>query len=154
MSVIQFCSLRALVFSLGAIVLAAPSTPLWAGELASMHRQHMEGGRVCMSSHTHTGQAAPFATRDAAIAAAIVNWQDYTVAEYGPRWGRFALAAGKDATCKVHRGKWGCHVYARPCRLGQLAETRKRMTPRRKPDTVVRRHRHREVRRGHPRRLY
>jgi hypothetical protein len=86
--------------------------------LAGLHDQRREGNKVCMSEHEHYGSSSGHPTRKAAEAAAGIDWQGFTAWEYGPDWGRFALAAGKRMACSQSASGWGCEVNARPCRPG------------------------------------
>ncbi|MGH6815999.1 MAG: hypothetical protein ACREC6_09855 [Hyphomicrobiaceae bacterium] len=85
--------------------------------LSDIHDQRRESNRICMVDHFHSGASSGRPTRKNAEVAAIANWADFTVLEYGPPWGRYTLAGSKTMTCVQESGSWGCSVEARPCKL-------------------------------------
>jgi len=107
---------RAIAAALCLITVLAAAQPAAARELASMHDQRVENGQICMSSHEHIAFAGPYDSKRTAYVRAVKKWQDYTVDEYGHAWGSFRRSAGKDVTCTIKRGKWGCKLRSRPCR--------------------------------------
>ena len=56
--------------------------------LASIHEWRHAGSKTCFVDHTHDGSGTG-ATKSAALAEAIRNWQDFTVLEYGTDWGYY-----------------------------------------------------------------
>ncbi len=83
--------------------------------LAGMHEHRREKGKLCMSSHVHTGSGTG-ATKEAARKAAIRSWIDFTDFEYGSRWASFANAAGATTRYTKEVSGWSATVDARPCR--------------------------------------
>ena len=96
----------------GALVAALPAA---AQGLDGLHDQRAEGGRWCMSSHTHMGSGSG-PTRQAAERDAASNYASVTAWEYGNNWGSFQLAASRTTSCSQSGGSWSCSVEARPCR--------------------------------------
>ncbi|MEZ5849303.1 MAG: hypothetical protein R3D68_01465 [Hyphomicrobiaceae bacterium] len=80
-----------------------------------LHAQVRVGNKVCFVDHTHQGNSSGQASKKAALAAAISDYQGFTGWEYGSAWGRFSLAADKRVSCSGGP-PWGCTVEARPCR--------------------------------------
>ncbi len=107
--------------SLGALcvatVIGLASTPALAKDdgLSWLHKQVRVGNKVCFVDHTHQGNSSGQASKKAAMAAAISDYQGFTAWEYGSSWGRFALAADKKVSCSGGP-PWSCTVVARPCR--------------------------------------
>ena len=89
--------------------------PAAAQGLDGLHDQRAEGGRWCMSDHSHAGSGSG-STRQAAERDAISNYAGFTAWEYGNNWGSYALAAGKSMSCSQGGGSWSCSLEARPCR--------------------------------------
>ena len=58
-------------------------------------------------------------SRKGAEAAAIRQWQVFTVDEYGTAWGRYAIAEAKSMKCAAAGSRWVCKTEARPCRMGK-----------------------------------
>lgn len=104
--------------SLALIALAAvsTSTPVFAQALEDLHDQRAEGGRWCMSDHTHTSSSSGGATRAAAEREAISNWAGFTGWEYGSHWASWRIAGSRTMNCSQSGGAWSCQVEARPCR--------------------------------------
>jgi hypothetical protein len=106
----------AAVAVLSALAMASPAD---AG-LDKLHRQAVEGGRMCMTSHHHFMSSGTWPSKAQAMGVARRGWERFTAAEYGPRWGSLALAGGVDYGCaagRSHRGAtWSCNLKARPCR--------------------------------------
>lgn len=94
-----------------------PLQPAIAQEtgLSDMHEQRRERGKTCMTSHFHSGSGTG-ATKEAARAAAIRSWSDFTNFEYGPRWARFSNAASPTVSYTRESSGWSAAVEARPCR--------------------------------------
>lgn len=99
------------------IATAAPSQAL-----DYLHDQRREAGRICMSSHFHTGESDLHRTKAAAQRIAIQRWVEFTAGEYGGAWGSIKLARSRSMECGPSgRGGdtgWFCRVEARPCRRG------------------------------------
>ena len=68
-----------------------------------------------MLDHFHDGSGAG-PTRAAAQRAAVQAWTDFTVWEYGRRWGSFGASVSKRVSCSGSRGSFSCNVSSRPCR--------------------------------------
>ncbi|MDX2307948.1 MAG: hypothetical protein NW216_06910 [Hyphomicrobium sp.] len=85
------------------------------GGLAGMHDQRRERGRLCMSDHFHSGSGVG-KTKEAAKAAAIRSWADFTAFEYGNRWASFSIAGSKGISYTKENAGWSATVEARPCR--------------------------------------
>ena len=85
--------------------------------LDGLHDQRVEGGRVCMSDHTHAGSGSG-ATRQLAEREAAASYTSFTALEYGDAWGSWRLAAGRTTNCSQSGGSWSCSIEARPCRPG------------------------------------
>ncbi len=97
------------------ILFAAPAAADSSG-LAGMHDWRKEGGKTCFTDHWHYGNGDGMKTKQAAINAAIVSWQNFTDVEYGSDWAVFKQAASKSVGCTTSTGVWNCQVEARPCR--------------------------------------
>ena len=82
---------------------------------ATSHTLRKEGGRLCMADHAHTGSGTS-ATKNAARAAAIRAWADFTNLEYGSDWARFGRAAGAVTRYTKEEKGWTATVDARPCK--------------------------------------
>lgn len=85
--------------------------------LDGLHDQRAEGGRWCMSDHTHVGSGSG-ATRQAAEREAASSYSSFTALEYGNQWGSWRLAAGRTTNCSQTAGSWSCNIEGRPCRPG------------------------------------
>jgi len=83
--------------------------------LAGLHEWVKVGRKTCMVDHFHDGSGTG-ATKAQAQAAAIRAWTDFTAWEYGPHWGRYALAVSKTVSCSGGPGNFNCSVSARACR--------------------------------------
>ena len=83
--------------------------------IAEIHAWAKVGSKTCMLDHFHDGSGSG-RTRAQAERAAIRAWAEFTAWEYGSPWGRYAIAAGKKASCSPASGGWTCAVQARPCR--------------------------------------
>ena len=101
----------------GLIAFATGTLPAYAQEsgLAGMHDWRREGGRTCMSEHTHEGTGSGN-TKNNAMKAAIRAWAGFTSWEYGNRWGSYNRAASKTASCYKTGSGYSCTVQARPCK--------------------------------------
>ncbi len=86
--------------------------------LDGLHEQRREGGRICMTEHTHAGSAAGQPSKQLALASATRDWAGFTAWEYGMPWGSWNLAASKSVSCNKG-SSWSCTVEARPCRRGR-----------------------------------
>lgn len=53
------------------------------------------GGRICLAAHEHYGESPPWPSKRGAMAAAKRAWELSTLWEYGTRWNKYRLAAGK-----------------------------------------------------------
>ncbi len=84
--------------------------------LVGLHELRREGGKVCMSEHTHSGSSTGQPTKKAAEVMAMRNWAEFTGWEYGGAWGNPALAGGRRMSCNGTQGKYNCDFEARPCR--------------------------------------
>ncbi len=93
---------------------AAPSQEESA--LVGLHDLRREGGKVCMSDHTHNGSSAGQPTKKAAEVAAMNAWASFTALEYGGAWGNPALAGSRQMSCNGTPGAFNCDFVARPCR--------------------------------------
>lgn len=102
--------------ALSALIPAVPATADDTGVAQALHTIRREGGRLCLDGHFHNGTSAGQASKKAALAAAIDNWQGFTAWEYGTDWARFRKAASKSMKCSISGSSWGCSVDARPCR--------------------------------------
>lgn len=83
--------------------------------LSWLHPQMRVGNKVCFVDHTHQGNSSGHASKKAALAAAITDYQNFTGWEYGSSWGTFSRAANKQVSCSGGP-PWSCNVEARPCR--------------------------------------
>ncbi len=88
--------------------------------LDRLHKQRIEGGRLCMIDRWHYKSSSAWPTRAAAEATVRASWRRFTAAEYGAAWGDPALAADAHLDCAAARGArgdtWSCNLKARPCR--------------------------------------
>lgn len=88
--------------------------------LDKLHKQRVEGGRVCFIDHWHYKASGAWPSKAEAQAAASKSWSRFTGAEYGPQWGDLRNAAEVGMECGSvagHRGPtWSCNLKARPCR--------------------------------------
>lgn len=99
-------------------ILFCAAMPAQAQEtgLASIHEWRKESGRrLCMSDHFHDG-AGNGKSRKQAEDAAKRSWISFTVFEYGPAWGQYALAGSKKLDCSQGANGWSCATTARPCK--------------------------------------
>jgi hypothetical protein len=103
----------AVLFGLG----QAP-TPVQAQEtgLAAIHSWVRVGRtKTCMADHFHDGTGTG-KTKKEAERAAIRSWEAFTIWEYGPPWGRYALSETKSLNCNPSGGKeFSCQVSSRAC---------------------------------------
>ena len=90
--------------------------PVAAKENAEFWPKVMVKGKLCFKSHEHYGESPPWPSKSGARAAAIRQWEKFTVMEYGPVWGVHAKATGVRNTCNKVGGRWICSTSARPCR--------------------------------------
>ena len=102
---------RALV---GAAVLFV-ATPAMA-QLADMHEQRRERGRICFTDHYHYGSSSGQPSKKAAELTAIKSWSDFVDFEYGGVWTSWARSGSKSVKCSSSTSGWGCDVSSRPCR--------------------------------------
>lgn len=88
--------------------------------LDKLHKQRVEGGRVCFIDHWHYKSSGAWPTKAEAEAAATKSWNRFTSAEYGAPWGEVRLAAEASMDCASATGNrgpsWSCNLKARPCR--------------------------------------
>ena len=83
--------------------------------LAGIHEMRREGNRLCFSDHFHYGSASG-ATKKAAIAKAVDNWQQFTALEYGTSWGSWGKAGSKKIGCSGAGANWSCQIEGRACK--------------------------------------
>ncbi len=83
--------------------------------MATSHTLRKEGGKLCMTDHAHTGSGTG-AAKEAAKAAAIRAWADFTNLEYGSDWARYGRAAGHVVRFTKEEKGWTATVDARPCK--------------------------------------
>lgn len=98
--------------------------------LASIHEWRHAGSKTCFVDHTHDGSGTG-ATKSAALAEAIRNWQDFTVLEYGTDWGYYRNSIAKSERCSSDTGTVSCQVNSIPCKGGAFARSEPRSTTRR-----------------------
>jgi hypothetical protein len=96
--------------------IGAVSAPAQDGALVGLHDLRREGGKTCMSDHTHSGSSNGEASRQRAEAGALRNWSEFTALEYGGHWGSPSLAGSKTMKCSQGSSGWSCEFEARPCR--------------------------------------
>lgn len=98
-------------------LLAAMSATVRAqdGGLAEMHDLGKEGGKLCMTEHSHSGSGTG-ATKNAAKAAAVRSWIDFTNLEYGRAWASFANSASQKTSYTKEQTGWSATVEGRPCK--------------------------------------
>lgn len=113
--------LRSVILSVAIAAGAFSVTSVGAAGLDKLHKQAVEGGRMCMTSHWHFMSSGAWRSQAAAMAVAQRGWERFTGAEYGAAWGSLKNAAGVDYGCAAttsHRGQqqWSCNLKARPCR--------------------------------------
>jgi hypothetical protein len=84
--------------------------------LVGLHDLRREGGKVCMSDHTHSGSSTGQPTKKAAEVVAMQQWASFTSWEYGSAWGNPGLAGSKTMRCGGTPGTFSCDFEARPCR--------------------------------------
>ena len=88
------------------------------GALVGLHDLRREGGRVCMSEHTHVGSSTGQASRKAAEVVAQREWSSFTGWEYGGQWGNPSIAGSRTFRCSGGGNSYSCEFEARPCRRG------------------------------------
>ncbi len=100
--------------SVGALIVLLV-LPLPLAHAGPYSRVVQVGDRLCLETHYHRwrGQGR---TESIAALNAVGGWSDFTAAEYGFRWARFALAENQSVECSHFRGRWTCTARARPCR--------------------------------------
>jgi hypothetical protein len=98
-----------------ALVMAPGGAAVAQDGLAGLHTWVRVGGRTCMLDHFHDGSGSG-STVAAAQRAAIRAWTDFTVWEYGGRWGSYAASVSKRMSCSGSRGNYSCSTSSRPCR--------------------------------------
>ncbi len=103
-----------LLASLGMICFGGMSVA--AQGLTDLHDKVRVGNKICFSDHYHDGSSSGHKSRDAAEAAAVKTWQNFTAWEYGSAWGNFWIAANRGVKCDQSGGAWSCHVQAKACR--------------------------------------
>jgi hypothetical protein len=86
------------------------------GALVGLHDLRREGGKTCMSDHSHSGSSNGAPNRQKAEAGALRNWSEFTALEYGGHWGSPALAGSKSMKCSQGASGWSCDFEARPCK--------------------------------------
>jgi hypothetical protein len=84
--------------------------------LAAIHEWVPVGRtKICMATHFHDGTGTGKTKKDAERAA-IRSWEAFTIWEYGPPWGRYALSETKSLNCNQSGGKeFSCQVSSRAC---------------------------------------
>lgn len=90
-----------------------------AGEetsLVGLHDVRREGGKLCMSTHTHLISGGSQPTRKAAEAEALRQWAAFTGWEYGRSWGNPLNGADRTMKCNGSGNSFSCDYEARPCR--------------------------------------
>ncbi len=105
---------RAAAFGVALLVMSAGAGAEESG-LAASHDLGRENGKLCMSNHAHSGSGTG-ATKQAARAAAIRSWMDFTDLEYGRAWASFSAAASSKTTYTKEVTGWSANVDARPCK--------------------------------------
>lgn len=81
--------------------------------------------KVCMADHFHDG-AGTGKTKKDAERAAIRNWEAFTIWEYGPPWGRYALSETKSLNCnRSGANEFSCQVSSRAC-ISRTAKGRRK----------------------------
>jgi hypothetical protein len=83
--------------------------------MAASHDLRREGGRLCMSSHSHSGYGTG-KTKSSARRAAIRSWAEFTTFEYGRRWGSYSRSRSKSTRYTKEVKGWSATVEGRPCR--------------------------------------
>ena len=100
---------RAFLLTLaGAFSLVATAAVADDTALAYSHTLRKEGGRTCMADHFHSGSGAG-RSKEAARAAAVRSWIDFTNFEYGTVWARFGAAASPS----IHYTRAGAPTWKR-----------------------------------------
>lgn len=96
---------------------ATAITPALADDtgFASAHDLRREGGRLCMTSHFHSG-SGDGPTKPAAMKAAHQAWYDYTAWEYGSDWARWGKSASKGVNYTKNSAGWSATIESRPCK--------------------------------------
>ena len=82
--------------------------------------KRLPNGKVCRvvvgDTHYHAGNAAD-RNKARSKRKAIKAWRDFTIFEYGPRWGSWAASTKKSMRCSWDRDKrvWWCRAQSQPC---------------------------------------
>lgn len=105
---------RVLLVSIGLVCIGG--MPVAAQGLLDLHDKVRVGSKLCLADHYHDGSSSGHKTRDAAEAAAVKTWQEFTAWEYGSAWGNFWIAANRGVKCDQSGGGWSCNVQAKPCK--------------------------------------
>lgn len=100
---------------LGCVLLTAAGAHASDTGFAYSHDLRKEGGRLCMSEHSHFGSGSG-RSKAAAQAAAARSWADFTSFEYGTAWARWSVARGKSVRFTKDASGWSADVDARPCK--------------------------------------
>jgi len=80
----------------------------------------LPNGKICRvilgNTHMHAGNAAD-RSKARSKRKAIKAWRDYTVFEYGSKYGKWAKARKRSIRCSYDREKrvWRCRADAQPC---------------------------------------
>jgi hypothetical protein len=101
--------------ALGLVLASAGAATAQDTGLAGLHTWVRVGGKTCMLDHFHDGYGTG-PTRAAAQRAAIQAWTDFTVWEYGRRWGSYGASVSKRMSCSGGAGSFSCSTSSRPCR--------------------------------------
>jgi len=107
----------AIALGLAVGVSAGPTSASDTGLATSLHDSRIEGGRLCLADHSHSGQGSGSSRKQAEVSA-IQAWASFTSFEYGSSWASFSNAAGKSIKCSGSGASWSCSLEARPCRSG------------------------------------
>ena len=95
---------------------AAPASGGEESSLVGLHELRKEGGKTCMSTHSHNGYSTNQPTKKAAEVEALRQWAAFTGWEYGRAWGNPMLGADRTMKCNGSAGAYNCDFEARPCR--------------------------------------
>lgn len=105
---------------LASVLVASMASHASAQGLDRLHKQAVEGHRMCMKSHYHYMSSGAWPSKAMAMATAKRRWEGFTATEYGRSWGALRHAASVAWACgsvTTHRGmQWSCELKARPCR--------------------------------------
>ncbi len=115
------CGILAAVFT-AAIFMACPAAhALDVGPHFGLnYGKKLPGGKICRvvlgQTHLHAGNAAD-RNKARSRRKAIKAWSDFTVFEYGRKYGSWAKARKRSMRCAYDRDKrvWRCRAQAQPC---------------------------------------